>query len=385
MTVLKPDFDMAQPVTASTGEMTGTALVLHRDIVCEGELTDGARLYLRHVENGESIRSIARTEGCHPSTILRRIRRFEARRDDPLVDNALRQLGHDGLRKRNLHDSEEQTRRILRRLAESGAELVVAASMDRAIITRGDIRTMVLERSEAEQLALRNWISPIAQGKKMSRYRISAAGRAALRSLGKADGGLPRARDFSDAKPVDGQGMAEGAATFDHADRHRVWQDRTLSDPDDNTPRRMRVNIAESPLLLLARRRDAKGNAFLDPRLVAAGEQLREDFELAQMGPRITQNWQRFMTAGIDSGTFGASSSGGSDSARNRVAEALRELGPGMGDLVLRVCCYLEGLEMTERRLGWSARSGKVVLKLALERLARHYEGRYGPGGPMIG
>ena len=67
------------------------------------------------------------------------------------------------------------------------------------------------------------------------------------------------------------------------------------------------------------------------------------------------------------------------------MADALRELGPGMGDLVLRVCCFLEGLEMTERRLGWSARSGKVVLKLALERLARHYEERYGPGGPLIG
>ena len=40
---------------------------------------------------------------------------------------------------------------------------------------------------------------------------------------------------------------------------------------------------------------------------------------------------------------------------------------------------------MTERRLGWSARSGKVVLKLALERLARHYADRYGPGGPLIG
>ena len=56
-----------------------------------------------------------------------------------------------------------------------------------------------------------------------------------------------------------------------------------------------------------------------------------------------------------------------------------------LGDLVLRVCCFLEGLEITERRLGWSARSGKVVLKLALERLARHYADRYGPGGPLIG
>ena len=68
-----------------------------------------------------------------------------------------------------------------------------------------------------------------------------------------------------------------------------------------------------------------------------------------------------------------------------RVAEALRDLGPGMGDLVLRVCCFLEGIELTERRLGWSARSGKVVLRLALMRLERHYRERYGAGSPLIG
>ena len=45
----------------------------------------------------------------------------------------------------------------------------------------------------------------------------------------------------------------------------------------------------------------------------------------------------------------------------------------GMGDIVLRVCCFLEGIEMTERRLGWSARSGKIVLRLALIRLQRHH------------
>ena len=68
-----------------------------------------------------------------------------------------------------------------------------------------------------------------------------------------------------------------------------------------------------------------------------------------------------------------------------RVAEALRDLGPGMGDLVLRVCCFLEGIELTERRLGWSARSGKVVLRLALMRLERFYRERYGNGSPLIG
>ena len=56
-----------------------------------------------------------------------------------------------------------------------------------------------------------------------------------------------------------------------------------------------------------------------------------------------------------------------------RVAKAMEALGPGLSDIVFRVCCFLEGLETAEKRLGWSARSGKVVLKIALERLAPHY------------
>ena len=53
--------------------------------------------------------------------------------------------------------------------------------------------------------------------------------------------------------------------------------------------------------------------------------------------------------------------------------KAMEALGPGLSDIVFRICCFLEGLETAEKRLGWSARSGKVVLKIALERLALHY------------
>ncbi|MFP4003568.1 MAG: DUF6456 domain-containing protein, partial [Alphaproteobacteria bacterium] len=47
--------------------------------------------------------------------------------------------------------------------------------------------------------------------------------------------------------------------------------------------------------------------------------------------------------------------------------------GPGLADALLQVCCHLKGLEEAERALGWPRRSGKLVLAIALERLAVHY------------
>lgn len=391
MTILTGDFApeasiAALPVGFEVSALTGS------DAEADSQTRDDdLKLYLRHIEGGETIRSLAREAGCHASTILRRIRRFEARRDDPLVDQAVERAadqdrgavpvapGRTGMR---------QIARILRRLAEPGAQMVVADGMDKAIVVRDEIRTAILDRELAEHMAIRAWVQLLGQGR-VSRYTISAQGREALRAMLAARRGnaMPQGADFSMADPVapDVAGCAEEAAPFDHADRHRSWEEREITDPEDGRRRRTRVNIAESPLLMLARRREPDGRPFLAAELIAAGERLREDFELAQMGPRVTQNWDRFLTSGIDVSRVSVGMGGGSEGARNRVAAALRELGPGMGDMCLRVCCFLEGVEMTERRLGWSARSGKIVLRLALMRLERHYRETYGSGAPLIG
>lgn len=348
------------------------------------------KLYLRHVEGGETIRSLAREVGCHASTILRRIRRFEARRDDPLVDRGIDRAGDRGRGTGAVSPGQtgmKQIARILRRLAEPGAQLVVAEGMDKAIVVRDDIRTAILDRELAEHMAIRAWVRLMGQGR-VSRYAISAQGREVLRTIlaARRGGPLPRGEDLVPATPVMARSSdhSEKPASG-HADRHRQWEEREITDPEDGCRRRARINIAESPLMMLARRREPDGRPFLAPELVAAGERLREDFELAQMGPRITQNWDRFLTAGIDVSGISASYGGGSEGARNRVAAALRELGPGMGDVCLRICCFLQGIEMTERRLGWSARSGKIVLRLGLMRLERHYRETYGSGAPLIG
>lgn len=380
MTILTGDFAIDTGGADHRSEIPSDAVGRH-------DLPEDARLYLRHVEDGEPIRALAREAGCHASTILRRIRRFEARRDDPLVDSALSAAPAD-----TAGAFDERTAlRVMRRLAEPGAVMASAEGMEKAIVTRDDIRTAVLDRKLAEAMALKGWVVQSGQGGRIRRYVLAPAGREALRRMLKSPrqrNAVPRPQDFSDARPVpstQAQGMAEAQAGFDHAERHRVWEERTIRDPEDGSRRSARVNIAESPLLILARRRDGSGQPFLTSGMVAAGERLREDFELAQMGPRVTQNWDGFMTSGIDVSRSAGGYRGGSESARDRVAVALRDLGPGMGDIVLRVCCFLEGIEMTERRLGWSARSGKIVLRLALMRLERHYHEVYGNGSPLIG
>ena len=354
------------------------------------------RRYLDHVDSGRSIRALARDAGCHASTVLRQVRRYETRRDEPLIDMALRRLEQS---KGSLDNPDENTKdprtmdmsntqspsllpdeneirtqapRILRRLNETGARLTIAAEMDKAVVVRDasdgrSIRTAVLDRTLAEALALKDWICVASEGR-ITRYQITASGRMALKRFMAEDEALR-------------VGLGEGVDPY--SEQHKDWAKRNVSD-DKNKKRGIRYNAAESPLTALARRRDKDGNAFLSADLVAAGERLREDFELAQLGPRVTQNWERFLTAG-GRGNFGSGELGGSSNARDRVSAALSDLGPGLGDVVLRCCCFLEGMEAVERRMGWSARSGKIVLRIALQRLRVHYDEKMGNWSPMIG
>jgi DNA-directed RNA polymerase specialized sigma24 family protein len=361
-------------------------------------MPEAAVHYVFHIELGRSIREIARETGYHASTVLRRVRRCENRRDDPLVDGAFDRLSVIGATRAPNCKTTKESRtmtatiqaqftgnqntdlsdaafRVLRRLAETGAVLAVAQEMEKAVVVRElpggkSAQTTIVAREVAEVMALNEWIVAQTSGR-ISRYTITGLGRAALKRM-------LAGQEESDAP----DGMNETAQPF--AAQHREWDNRRSRDGDG--ARKAKYNLAESPLSALARRRDKSGKFFLSDDLVAAGERLREDFELSQMGPRVAQNWDNFMTgprSGGQGGREGRSNS--AQSARDRVHAALADLGPGLGDVVLRCCCFLEGIETTEKTMGWSARSGKIVLRIALQRLRRHYDETGGKHMSMIG
>jgi len=359
-------------------------------------LPDAVRLYLDHTEDGLSLRALARRDGCHASTVMRTVRRYERRREDPLMDEALDALARsaawpvDPVKKEpdpmtaaprpqpgTVDDLtlNREGLRILRRLSEPGASLAIATDMEKAVVMRAFpdgrcARLAVVDRVVAQAFVLQDWIS-LRKAGRVASYELSAPGKAALKRLMEAE---------DQARMVGG--LAEAPMAF--ADQHRIWGERVVM--GEEGPRRVRHNLAESPVTVLGRRREKDGRPFLEPSLVEAAERLREDFEVAQMGPRVAQNWERFLTGG-DRGSFHGDGglAQGPKAARDRVAAALRDLGPGLGDVALRVCCFLEGIEAAEQRMGWAARSGKIVLRIALQRLRRHYDETYGKHGPRIG
>ena len=341
--------------------------------------------YLEHVHEGTSLRQIARERGCHPSTILRQVRRVETERDDPLKDEALDSLKAQtppphihseeslpearvmkaAVRQAPVEEEkvEREAKRILRRLCESRSFLVVSPDMDKAAVFREAVpgrktRIAVVERDVAQAFALSDWIEGKQRGK-VGIYTITHAGRAALKRL---------LLDDRNAR-IEDRTYAEQSSPYQ--DQHRTFGTRFVSEPGGG--RKVRYNLAESPLTVLARKKGPDGAPYLVSELLAAGERLREDFEIAQMGPRVTQNWDNFLTSSTRGQYNPSEGGGGPEDARRRVSLALEAMGPGLADIAFRCCCFLEGLEAAEKRLGWSARAGKVVLKIALQRLADHY------------
>jgi hypothetical protein len=132
--------------------------------------------------------------------------------------------------------------------------------------------------------------------------------------------------------------------------------------------RSVTVNMAESPLgWLLAR-------GLVTRRQFEAGERLRADWERAQLAPRTTMSWNSTPVARCRRGSApDVDLSGTQVDARKRFDAAVAAAGPGLADILWRIVCAGEGMREAESALGWPARAGKLVLTLALDRIADYY------------
>jgi hypothetical protein len=254
---------------------------------------------------------------------------------------------------RNPSAAEKDGLEALRRLAAKGAYAVPA---DAAHGAGGDFAVFSPRNDFAQALATisvaafdwvrrRGWLQP-EQG--TDRYRIAAAGIKALRRAKSGpSAAMPAIRQKSTAeKKAKRQGIASvGGAK-------------------------------EGSLAWLRRRRDKDGQPLITEPQFAVGERLGADFWHAQLSPRVTADWSGTASsrrtpraapgAGVELGDHVVA-------ARQRVHRALDAVGPELAGILVEVCCHDVGLEAAGRTQGWPQRAAKVVLQLALTRLARHY------------
>lgn len=188
-------------------------------------------------------------------------------------------------------------------------------------------------------------------------YKMSTAGRAHLSRRAEADPDLAFLAQHQEL--VEGQVQFEGRKT------------------------RVTMDAAESPLEWLRRRKDRAGQPYVDAPSYEAGERLRRDLTLAAMLPRVTANWSAPMAnKGSGSPRDAAGATDTAIAARQRVTRALDAIGADFADLLIDLCGFLKGLEKIERDRGWPVRSGKLMVKLALGRLAKHYGLQRAARGP---
>ncbi len=165
-----------------------------------------------------------------------------------------------------------------------------------------------------------------------------------------------REASFSDSRL-----LAERALPQD-GEEHNAGQ------PQRKPARSVTVNLSESPLGWL----HARGH--LSDRQFDAGEKLRADWERANLAPRITMRWDATPVAEAKrTAPAVLNETEAQLVAKQRFASAVDHLGRDLSDIAWRIICGGEGVPLAEKNLGWPARSGKLVLKIALDRLADFY------------
>jgi hypothetical protein len=166
--------------------------------------------------------------------------------------------------------------------------------------------------------------------------------------------------------------MPRSAAQPKYDDPRPLVERPIIEAGDENSRRKVArtvtVNLAESPLSWLHSR------GHLTDRQLLAGEKLRIDYEAAAMGPNVTMRWENIPLSRQKRGAPGGlNQTERMILAKARFDDALAAIGPDLSDIAWRVICAGETMPTAEREMAWPARSGKLVLRIALDRLAVFY------------
>ena len=262
--------------------------------------------------------------------------------------------------------SREATR-LMSGLAEPGAYATADPLEEGALVLRRERAGVSLgggrfSMTAAEELLRRDLIEPV-EGRRPA-FRLSDVGLARLKR----------------------QEAVEAANCGPEADLAFAAQHRDLvTERIEIEGRRSAVvlNVCESPLEWLRRRKDAAGRPLIDAACHEAGERLRLDLTLAAMLPRVTASWNPAVSdkaRGVPHDP--ATATEAAVAARQRVGRALDAVGSDLADLLIDLCGFLKGFTEIERERGWPARSAKVAARLALARLAEHYGLSHEARGP---
>jgi hypothetical protein len=231
---------------------------------------------------------------------------------------------------------EREARRVLRKLADPKSRLAQRADGAWVVIQRGGPQSGRVKTAAVYAAAFRarGWVEPLDQA-----LVLSDAGRAWI---------------FAELG-VDAFGA-----------QHRQFRMRALRD-DSGEETLVAENEAESPLAWLKSRGAISDSQF------DAGERLRRDYTIARLEPRMCVDLSKPVVLGGGGAANAAAMPHAVLAAKQRFTKAMSAVGPGLSDLLFDMCCALRGLESIESDNKWPRRSGKVVLGLALDRLAAHY------------
>ncbi|TDR88939.1 DUF6456 domain-containing protein [Enterovirga rhinocerotis] len=239
--------------------------------------------------------------------------------------------------------------RLLAALAAADASVRPDPSRDGYVIVQASRGGVSLGRGAHPDAVLAELLSrDLVESRPAGRAVIGEAGRAWLRRAA---------------------ARREGGAADAFAAQHRELAAANVE--GDVGSDRVSVNHRESPLAWLRRRRDRDGEPLIDAAAFEAGERLRRDLTFAGMLPSVTARWEGAIGGGGLRDP--ASATDAVIAARQRVRAALGAVGGDLSDLLLDLCGFLKGLETIERERRWPPRSGKIVVRLALGQLARHY------------